>query len=398
MSFITGSQADRPEKNKLTLLKVSDLHKTYVDNSKSFFLFFYFFFLIFNLPILDSDNESDDEMDTDPIIKHVHVPHHGGVNRIRAMPQVPGIVATLSDTGSTNIFDLRGTYHAISNNFSALPPQKPIFSFNNHGDEGYAIDWSPTTPGKLLTGDNTGKIYLFSPSNLASNSFSSQTQSLPAAPTPYWSVSSPFIGHKSSVEDLQWSPSEATVFASCSSDRTIAIWDTRMENRPQIMIKNAHESDVNVINWNKNIGYLLASGGDEGAFKVWDLRNLRQSVQAPTSPNLAPTCTPVPLAHFTYHKGPITSLEWAPHDESMIAVSSEDNQVSIWDLSVEADDTEGNENKDLENEFPPQLLFLHMGQNNIKEVHWHPQIPGTVVSTAEDSFNIFKPAITVSNA
>ena len=42
-----------------------------------------------------------------------------------------------------------------------------------------------------------------------------------------------------------------------------------------------------------------------------------------------------PLAHFTYHKGPITSIEWAPHDESVIAVSSADNQVTVWDLSVE---------------------------------------------------------------
>ena len=118
---------------------------------------------------------------------------------------------------------------------------------------------------------------------------------------------------------------------------------------------------------------------------MWDLRTIRKG------------CTP--LAHFTYHKGPITSLEWAPHDESMITVSSEDNQISVWDLSVEADDEaiQASTQKDpnLE-EFPPQLLFLHMGQRDIKEVHYHPQIPGMIVSTAEESFNVFKPAITVA--
>jgi len=41
-------------------------------------------------------------------------------------------------------------------------------------------------------------------------------------------------------------------------------------------IDAAHESDVNVISWNKMSSYLLISGGDEGAIKTWDLRNVKK--------------------------------------------------------------------------------------------------------------------------
>lgn len=97
------------------------------------------------------------------------------------------------------------------------------------------------------------------------------------------------------------------------------------------------------------------------------------------------------MAAYTWHKAPITSIEWHPTEDSVFAAAGADNQVSLWDLAVEQDDETGTMmNEPAEGGVPAQLLFIHQGQNDVKEVHWHPQMPGTVISTALDGFNIFK--------
>jgi len=98
------------------------------------------------------------------------------------------------------------------------------------------------------------------------------------------------------------------------------------------------------------------------------------------------------VASFNWHQAPVTSIEWHPTEDSIFAASGADDQVTLWDLAVEQDDDEmtNSAGDQSEQDIPPQLLFVHQGQKDVKEVHWHPQIPGAVISTALDGFNIFK--------
>jgi ribosome assembly protein RRB1 len=102
-----------------------------------------------------------------------------------------------------------------------------------------------------------------------------------------------------------------------------------------------------------------------------------------------------------HHTRPITSVEWNANDSTVFAASGEDDLLTIWDLAVEKDDeaesamnaqmeqTE-NDNDINTDDLPPQLLFIHQGQKEMKELHWHPQIPGLIISTAHSGFNVFK--------
>lgn len=227
----------------------------------------------------DDDDEDDDadETEEDAHLEYLSIPHTGGVNRIRARPlapspellppmasQTPYHVATMAETGKVHIFDVRPMIDALENPASAPArteqSKRPLHTITAHGrNEGFALDWHQD--GRLLTGDIASKIFLTT-----------------LTPTGFVTKPDAYLSHTSSVEDLQWSPSEQTVFASCSADRSVKVWDVRVKNKKAVTgIKDAHDEDVNVISWNKGVDYLLLSGGDEGGLKVWDLRNLKSA-------------------------------------------------------------------------------------------------------------------------
>ncbi|CAN0903654.1 Protein HEAT STRESS TOLERANT DWD 1 [Linum grandiflorum] len=352
----------------------------------------------------DSEDDSEDEeagASKAPTLQMRRLAHGGCVNRICAMTQSPHICATWSDSGHVQLANKVGVCNLnpkfvisdpflqiwdVSSHLNALaesetepaakdPPvvyQAPVVNFKGHKDEGYAMDWSPHLAGRMVTGDCRNFIHLWEPTSAAS-----------------WNVDpTPFVGHTASVEDLQWSPTEDNIFVSCSVDGTIALWDTRRGKSPALRFK-AHNADVNVLSWNRLASVMLASGCDDGTFSIRDLRLLKENMDGDTSV----------VAHFDYHKHPITSIEWSQHEASTLAVSSADNQLTIWDLTLERDEEEETEFKAQTKEqvnapadIPPQLLFVHQGQKDLKEVHWHAQIPGMIMSTASDGFNVLMPS------
>ncbi|PKY03339.1 ribosome biogenesis protein [Aspergillus campestris IBT 28561] len=356
---VTGTQAEggRSKDNELMVLKMSSLSKMEKENET------------------DSDSDSDDDDMGEPILESKSIPLGSTANRIRShqTPAQSGdyskppqtITATMLENAQVVIHDVTPHLTSFDVPGTVLPPSasKPLSTLRMHKSEGYALDWSPLHPlGKLLTGDNDGFIY--ATSRTEGGGWVTDTR--------------PFTGHTSSVEELQWSPNERNVFASASSDGSVKVWDVRSKSRKPAVDVQVSGTDVNVMSWSNQTFHLLATGADDGQWAVWDLRHWKPAATQTQS---------TPVAAFDFHREPVTSIEWNPTDDSVVAVGSADNTVTLWDLAVELDDEESRAAGMAE--VPPQLLFVHY-MESVKEVHWQAQMPGTVMATGSAGFGVFK--------
>lgn len=263
LTFVAGTQAPSARLNSLAVCCVTNL--TPLRSGKDL--------------IRDSDDESDSDSDSDaedkddkdedmtaapkslPVPHVRRIAHAGAINRVRTQPQNPALVAAWSESGTASIFDLtvplaeaRAEDVPDTARAERLARVNPL-STHGAGAEGYALDWSRITQGRLASGDRRAHIALWDPQQGGR-----------------WAVGAPYRGHEGSVEDLQWSPTEDTVFASCSVDRTLRIWDSRTRERSMIAVP-AHDAEVNVLAWSSATSYMMATGGDDGLLRVWDLRS-----------------------------------------------------------------------------------------------------------------------------
>ncbi|KAJ9592778.1 hypothetical protein L9F63_015556, partial [Diploptera punctata] len=214
-------------------------------------------------------SQSDRTHMNNVLVMKVVINYPGLYSRIRTVSHNGAVLAaTWSELGRVHIWNLHEPLQALDDvnlmtNYKSGTVPTPIFTFAGHQSEGFGIDWCPTKPGTLATGDCKRNIHIWNPIEGGS-----------------WNVDQrPLLGHTDSVEDLQWSPNERNVLDisfSATERHCIRIWDTRAAPNKACMLttNNAHESDVNVISWNKNEPF-IASGGDDGLIQVWDLRHFQ---------------------------------------------------------------------------------------------------------------------------
>lgn len=181
--LVAGTQASQPSENKLLVMKLAKLPRIRHDRDED---------------DMDDDDDDDDEAaEEEPLMEHCAVRHEGTVNRLCLMPQQPSVCATWSDAGKVHLWDLHAMYGSLGlgeegsgaagghqRGRAAPPDVRPLFSFAGHSAEGFALDFSGVTAGRLATGDCDHKIFVWN-----------------ASAAGQWAVDAePYAGHTGSVE------------------------------------------------------------------------------------------------------------------------------------------------------------------------------------------------------
>lgn len=110
-------------------------------------------------------------------------------------------------------------------------PLDPKLKVQAHDSEILAVSFSPATEHLLITG-GADKVSKLAHSDTMGLILASQTAVLHDMRSPHKKLHI-FEGHNDEVLHLSWSPHNATIFASASSDRRINIWDLSLIGQEQ---------------------------------------------------------------------------------------------------------------------------------------------------------------------
>lgn len=157
--------------------------------------------------------------------------------------------------------------------------------------------------------------------------------------------------HSSCVYAALFSPSQPSIIASCSSDGTLKLWDTRSPLPPsaanpgaggaqpsnlavpQLTIPAHPNAEILSLDFNKYSPHLIATGSVDRTVRIHDLRMATPSSTSapppPSSPYLQPNAT---VATLLGHEYAVRRVSWSPHHANRLASASYDMTCRLWSV------------------------------------------------------------------
>jgi len=119
------------------------------------------------------------------------------------------------------------------------------------------------------------------------------------------------------ITQVSWNSQVSHILASSCANGTVVVWDTR-QKKPWCELRCEANCPVSDMKWNPTQGLhmMTASEGGGGHLRLWDLR----------------ASTSMPLTTLEGHAGGVLSMDWCPHDETLLVSCGNDNRTLLWDL------------------------------------------------------------------
>ncbi|QPG73753.1 hypothetical protein FOA43_001067 [Brettanomyces nanus] len=278
--------------------------------------------------------------------------HPGEINKAR-IDENAGLIATQTNCGDILVYD----YKSLDSS------EAPIHTLKYHTKEGFGLEWNPIIAGRLISGNEDGKIALWDLSSRPADKV------LKPART--------FSTHTGIVNDLSWNGVCSELFASVSDDGSLQIHDLRAkEGELAIKVEKAHGgAAINAVEFHPTISSLVATGSTDNFVQCWDLRDYSK-----------------PIRRLYGHAGPILNMKF---NNNLLLSTSVDRRVLVWDLNrIQEGEFDLKEYEKKNTEYTdPCLVFMHGGHTGrLCEADWHPALNNVVISCAEDSLvEIWRP-------
>ncbi|GAA5814733.1 hypothetical protein MFLAVUS_008235 [Mucor flavus] len=134
-----------------------------------------------------------------------------------------------------------------------------------------------------------------------------------------------FHAHARAISDINWSPHQPDILATCSVDTYVHLWDLREPNSrskdqddDRKMRSSCSFTPWNAaatqVKFNRKSEYLIASAHDKDV-KIWDLRK-----------------GAVPVTSITAHSKKIYGIDWSRQNDHDIVTCSLDKLVKFWNI------------------------------------------------------------------
>lgn len=253
------------------------------------------------------------------------------INRARYMPQTPLLVATINGRGLVDLYDLGGDLRGSTRQFTP------------HTANGYGLLWLPFATGHLLTAlDDRSVVVTDTTTGAAAFRDASAADS---------------------VNDAKFSPHAPHVFCSVLEDNYTVLYDTRQAT-PALRHHSPGAAGVNSLAFLPLLHHLVAVGLTSANVALLDTRKM------------------APLHTLMGHTAGVTSLEFSPHRDGVLALASEDRRVILWDLFRIGEEQTQEDAED----GCPELLMMHAGHTGaVLDLAWCPYRDWTLALVANDN-------------